>query len=174
MLNLEQFMNIRFLHKQGHSARDRVADRPFPQHRPQAAAGKTAADIGTRVRASKLDPYKAYLTERRQAHGLSAVRLLPEIAAQGFTGSAKILRRFLHALKATRRTDHALTVRFETPPGEQAQCDWAEVGRYPQPDGTSIRVYAFVMVLGYSRYLRAAAGPTAGVHFGERALSGVS
>lgn len=40
-------------------------------------------------------------------------------------------------------------MRFETPPGEQAQCDRAEVGRYPQPDGTSIRVYAFVMVLGY-------------------------
>jgi hypothetical protein len=63
------------------------------------------------------------------------------------------VRRFLQTLKATRHTDQALTVRFETPPGEQAQCDWAEVGRYPQPDGTSIRVYAFVMVLGYSRYL---------------------
>ena len=63
------------------------------------------------------------------------------------------MRRFLHELKATRHTDQTLTVRFETPPGEQAQCDWAEVGRYPQPDGTNARVYAFVMVLGYSRYL---------------------
>jgi hypothetical protein len=44
-------------------------------------------------------------------------------------------------------------VRFETPPGEQAQCDWAEIGRFAQPDGASVRVYAFVMVLGYSRYL---------------------
>jgi hypothetical protein len=63
------------------------------------------------------------------------------------------VRRFLHGLQATRHTDQTLTVRFETPPGEQAQCDWAEVGRYPQPDGTTARVDAFVMVLGYSRYL---------------------
>lgn len=44
------------------------------------------------------------------------------------------------------------TRRFETPPGEQAQCDWIEVGRHPQPDGTSLRVYAFVMVLDSLRY----------------------
>ncbi len=81
------------------------------------------------------------------------MRLLPEIIAQGFAGSPQIVRRFLQTLKATRHTDQALTVRFATPPGEQAQCDWAEVGRYPQPDGTNIRVYAFVMVLGFSRYL---------------------
>jgi transposase len=46
-----------------------------------------------------------------------------------------------------------LTIRFETPPGEQAQADWAEAGRYHLPDGTSIRVFFFVMVLGFSRAL---------------------
>jgi transposase len=141
MLNLDQFMNIRFLHKQGHSAREiaRLTGHSRNTVRKLLSATRPPSPA-TRVRPSKLDAYKPYLTERWQAHGLSAVRLLPEIKAQGFTGSVKILRRFLHALKATRRT-------------EQAQCDWAEVGRYPQPDGTSIRVYAFVMVLGYSRYL---------------------
>jgi transposase len=93
------------------------------------------------------------LIERWQAHGLSAVRLHPEIQAKGFTGSLKIVRRFLQSLRADQRIDAKLTVRFETPPGEQAQCDWAEVGRYPQPDGTFIKVYAFVMILCYSRYL---------------------
>lgn len=81
------------------------------------------------------------------------MRLQPEIAAQGFTGSVKIVRRFLQTLRAERRIDSRLTVRFETPPSEQAQCDWAEVGRYPQPDGRTIKVYAFVMILCYSRYL---------------------
>jgi transposase len=95
-----------------------------------------------------LDPHKDYLTERWQEHGLSAVRLLPEIQARGFTGSIKIVRLFLAQLRAATRPDSRLTVRFETPPGEQAQCDWAEVGRYPQPDGTVVRVYAFVIVLG--------------------------
>ena len=63
------------------------------------------------------------------------------------------MRRLLQTRRAEHRIDAKLTVRFETPPGEQAQCDWAEVGRYPQPDGTAIKVYAFVMILCYSRYL---------------------
>ena len=154
MLNLDQFMNIRFLQKQGHSVREiaRMTGHARNTVRKLLRA-RRAPTPAVRVRASKLDRYKPYLTERWQAHGLSAVRLLPEIRAQGFTGSAQIVRRFLHDLQAAHRPDPSLTVRFETPPGEQAQCDWAEVGRYPQPDGTSIRVYAFVMVLGYSRYL---------------------
>lgn len=154
MLNLDQFMNIRFLQKQGHSVREiaRLTGHSRNTVRKLLRA-KRAPTPSPRVRPSKLDTYKPYLTERWTAHALSAVRLLPEIRAQGFTGSTQIVRRFLHALKAARHTDQTLTVRFETPPGEQAQCDWAEVGRYPQPDGTSIRVYAFVMVLGYSRYL---------------------
>ncbi len=89
-----------------------------------------------------------YLTERWQAHRLTAVRLLAEIQPRGFTGSVKIVRRLQAQLQAAHCTDPRLTVRFEPPPGEQAQCDWAEVGRYPQPDGTTIKVYAFVMVLG--------------------------
>jgi transposase len=154
MLNLDQFMNIRFLQKQGHSVREiaRMTGHARNTVRKLLRA-RRAPTPAVRVRASKLDRYKPYLTERWQAHGLSAVRLLPEIRAQGFTGSAQIVRRFLHDLQAAHRPDPSLTVRFETPPGEQAQCDWAEVGRYPQPDGTNIRVYAFVMVLGYSRYL---------------------
>lgn len=154
MLKLDQFMNIRFLHKQGHSVREIARLTGHARNTVRKLLRATLTPVPpSRARVSKLDAYKPYLTERWQAHGLSAVRLLPEIRAQGFTGSAPIVRRFLHTLKAARHTDQSLTVRFETPPGEQAQCDWAEVGRYPQPDGTSVRVYAFVMVLGYSRYL---------------------
>jgi transposase len=154
MLNLDQFMNIRFLQKQGHSVREiaRLTGHSRNTVRKLLRA-KRAPRASARLRASKLDAYKPYLTERWEAHGLSAVRLVPEIRAQGFNGSTQIVRRFLHTLKATRHTDQTLTVRFETPPGEQAQCDWAEVGRYPGPDGAAVRVYAFVMVLGYSRYL---------------------
>jgi transposase len=154
MLNLDQFMNIRFLRRQGHSVRAIARLTGHSRNTVRKLLRTTRAPAAApRVRPSKLDPYKPYLIERWQAHGLSAVRLLPEIRAQGFTGSVKILRRFLQSLRAERRVDAKLTVRFETPPGEQAQCDWAEVGRYPQPDGTVIKVYAFVMILCYSRYL---------------------
>lgn len=156
MLNLDQFMDIRLLQKQGHSVRQiaRMTGHSRNTVRKLLRA-KTAPTPRPRERGSKLDPHRDYLTERWHAHRLSAVRLCAEIQPRGFTGSVKIVRRFLAQLQGAHRTDPRLTVRFETPPGEQAQCDWAEVGRYPQPDGPLIRVYAFVMVLGYSRYLYA-------------------
>ncbi|MDP2381136.1 MAG: DDE-type integrase/transposase/recombinase, partial [Pseudohongiella sp.] len=147
-------MNIRFLHKQGHSVREIARLTGHARNTVRKLLRATLTRVPpSRARVSKLDAYKPYLTERWQDHGLSAVRLLPEIRAQGFTGSAPIVRRFLHELNAARQPNPSLAVRFETPLGEQAQCDWTEVGRYPQPDGTNVRVYAFVMVLGYSRYL---------------------
>ncbi|MBL9136992.1 MAG: IS21 family transposase [Verrucomicrobiales bacterium] len=154
MLQLDQFMNIRCLHKQGHSVRQiaRLTGHSRNTVRKLLRATRAPSPV-PRARSSKLDPFKAYLTQRWEEYGLSAVRLLPEIQAQGFSGSAQIVRRFLHDLKAARQPDPTLTVRFETPPGEQAQCDWAEIGRYPQPDGSHARVYAFVMILGYSRFL---------------------
>ncbi len=156
MLNLDQFMNIRFLQKQGHSVRQIARMTGHSRNTVRKLLRAKTTPVPTpRERASKLDEHRDYLTQRWQAHRLSAVRLLAEIQPRGFTGSVKIVRRFLAQLAAAHRTDPRLTVRFETPPGEQAQCDWAEVGRYPQPDGRTIKVYAFVMVLGYSRYLYA-------------------
>ena len=46
-----------------------------------------------------------------------------------------------------------LTVRFETPLGQQAQADWAYCGRHPDADGTPVPVYVFVLVLSFSRML---------------------
>jgi predicted transcriptional regulator len=75
MLNLDQFMNIRFLQKQGHSVREiaRLTGHARNTVRKLLRA-KRAPVPAPRGRASKLDPYKPYLTERWQAHGLSAVR----------------------------------------------------------------------------------------------------
>ncbi len=50
----------------------------------------------------------------------SAVRLLPEIQAMGYSGSVVTLRRFLHSLRPERERLRKLSVRFETPPGQQA------------------------------------------------------
>lgn len=117
MLNLYQFMNIRFLQKQGHSVRKIARLSGHSRHTlRKLLRAKRAPTPVPRVRLNKLDAYKPYLTERWQAHGLYAVRLQPEIVAQGFTGSVKIYRGFLHTLKVTRHTDQSLTVRFETPP----------------------------------------------------------
>jgi transposase len=45
------------------------------------------------------------------------------------------------------------TVRLETPPGGRAQVDRAEIGYFFDESGVRRKIYAFVMVLSYSRML---------------------
>ncbi len=71
----------------------------------------------------------------------------------GFSGSIATLRRYLHSLKPEHERLRKLTVRFETPPGKQAQVDWGYCGRFSGPAGQLVPVYVFVMVLGFSRML---------------------
>ena len=152
MLSRDQTMDILLLHKQGHSIRRIARDSGHSRNTVRRAVREGAPrPFHTPSRPSKLDPFKDYLRERFQEHGLSGVRLTQEIQRMGFAGSERIVCRFLATLRVRRPLQ--LTVRFETPPGEQAQADWAEAGRYHLPDGTSIRVFFFIMVLGFSRAL---------------------
>lgn len=86
-------------------------------------------------RHSRLDAFKDYLRTRWESCSLSAVRLLPEIQAMGYSGSVVTVRRFLHSHKPERERLRKLSVRFETPPGKQAQADWAYCGRFADPSG---------------------------------------
>jgi len=54
----------------------------------------------------------------------------------------------MHPLRAARAAQ--ATVRFETEPGQQAQVDWGHFGTI-QHHGRQMRLYAFVMTLGWSR-----------------------
>ena len=116
-------------------------------------SANTSESIGQPARKTGIDEYKHYLARRFNAHGLSAERLLVEIRPQGFTGAVYMIRRFLRRLRPMRSAAATATLRFETAPGLQAQCDWAYCGRHPDHAGRMISVYAFVMVLGFSRGL---------------------
>jgi transposase len=103
----------------------------------------------TSNRIGKLDAHKDYVRQRMEDGCLNAVVIYDEIKAQGYTGSVTTLRYFMRPLKpiiASRATE-----RFETEPGEQAQVDW---GHFRVDwNQSQKRLYAFVMVLGYSRML---------------------
>jgi len=99
-------------------------------------------------RGSKLDAYTGYI-DRRLGEGLdNCVVLLRELQSLGYQGSYTILREHVR-LRRPRREPRA-TMRFETEPGEQAQVDWGSFG-YVGADGRKHRLWAFVMVLGWSR-----------------------
>lgn len=103
---------------------------------------------------SRLDPYKDYLLARlSEFPELSAAALYEEIRAQGCEGGISILKDFTRPYRRRRREP---AVRFETPPGRQAQVDWAELGRH-ELRGQHVALHLFVMVLGFSRALYAEA-----------------
>lgn len=115
---------------------------------PQGFRGR-----GRRRRPSILDPYKAYIQNRLSKYNLTASRLLRETKEQGYKGSYTILKDYVREIRPPKAKE--AFVRFETPPGEQAQADWAEFGTIPLEleggKGGLAKLYCFSMVLGYSR-----------------------
>lgn len=96
-------------------------------------------------RATKLDPYRAYLAERveqAKPRWNPATVLRREIAECGYDGGISQLKAWLAPLKQGTPDP---VVRFETLPGQQMQADftWVRKGRDP--------LVAFVATLGYSR-----------------------
>ncbi|CCQ94917.1 transposase [[Clostridium] ultunense Esp] len=95
----------------------------------------------------KLEPFKDYIRERMNEGCLNAVVLLEEIRERGYQGGPTILRDFMQPLRP--QVQALATVRFETPPGKQAQVDWGEVT--VDWNGTKKKLHLFVMTLGFSR-----------------------
>lgn len=94
----------------------------------------------------KLEPYKPIITARLATYPeLSAVRLFEECRAAGYAGGLTQLKVFVRQVRP--RPEPEPIVRFETPPGHQAQVDFAEF-RFPWG-----KRYALLVVLGYSRLL---------------------
>jgi transposase len=154
MLKPEDWMDIGLLHREGHSIKAiaRMSGRSRNTIRT-VVRQKTPRRRARAARASKLDPYKEYIKERFETCRLSAVRIHDEIRSMGYSGSVIVLRRYLRSLRPAAERAKKLTVRFETPPGKQAQADWAYCGRFADAVGRMIPIYVFVMVLSFSRML---------------------
>ena len=94
----------------------------------------------------KLDPYHEYVRQRLEEFpDLTATRLFREIRASGYTGGYTQLKEYVRGIRP--RPPETPVIRFETPPGKQAQVDFAH---FRLPWG---RRYALLVVLGYSRHL---------------------
>lgn len=144
-------MDIHFLKRQGHSVRQIARLTGHARNTVRAilkAEGLRPSQ--PRQRKTKLDEHHDYL-RGRAATGLSAVRLLGELQARGYTGGIHAVRRFLAKLEARAVAAARATVRYETGPGEQAQVDWKHVGTFRDAQGRPVTITAFVMVLSFSR-----------------------
>jgi transposase len=116
--------------------REGLLDGPMPERKY----------VRRQPRQTKLDPYKSIVEERLTAYPeLSAVRLLDEVRAAGYPGSYTQLQE--HVRRVRPQPPKEPVVRFETPPGKQAQVDF---GKFRLPWGVR---HCLLVVLGYSRLL---------------------
>lgn len=156
MVKLGDVVMILDLHRQGLSvsaiARELGIDRKTV--RKYIARGLEPPVYGPREpRARLIDPYVGYLRDRVVAYpGLSARRLLREIRERGYQGGYTAVTETVRDLRPPAQA--GFEVRFETPPGEQAQVDFAHFETvFTDEPGVVRKVWLFSLVLGYSRLI---------------------
>ncbi len=94
----------------------------------------------------KIDAYRGLIQTRLDEFPkLSAVRLFEELRQAGYPGGYSQVKQFVRSVRPRPAAEPA--PRFETPPGHQAQADFAQ---FRLPWG---RRWALLVVLGYSRLL---------------------
>jgi transposase len=104
-------------------------------------------------RISQLQAFEPYLRQRLAAvPQLTGRRLRRELRALGYTGGYTILTELLREIRPVEVS--AYEVRFETPPGCQAQVDFAHFRTvFTDEPGVERIIWLFSMVLGHSRML---------------------
>jgi transposase len=156
VIKLGDIVMILDLHRQGLTvsaiARELGIDRKTV--RKCIARGLEPPTYGPRKpRPRLIDPFIPYLRERVTAYpGLTGRRLLRELRDRdyegGYTAVTDLLRDFRPV--ALPRFE----VRFETPPGDQAQVDFAQFQLQFTDEPTITRiVWLFSLVLGFSRLI---------------------
>lgn len=103
----------------------------------------------TLPRVRMVDPYRAFIDETLARYPrLRATRLHDMLAERGYAGAVRTLRAYVMQVRPKPRRE--IYLRTEPLPGEQAQVDWAYVGKVAVPGGERA-LWLFVIVLSHSR-----------------------
>lgn len=103
----------------------------------------------TKPRVRMVDPYRAFIDETLARYPrLRATRLHDMLVARGYAGAVRTLRAYVMQVRPSPRRE--IYLRTEPLPGEQAQVDWAYVGKIAVPGGERA-LWLFVIVLSHSR-----------------------
>jgi transposase len=153
MLTLDQYLAIRDLSLQGvtqseiarRTGLDRKTIRKYLVRSVGPPVKRRRQSSGNLVQ-----PHSEYLRKRWAQGCHNAVVLMREIKEKGYRGSYSVLKEFLHPLRGGARW--RVELRWESPPGQYAQADWGHF-KAELPDGSSLKLYAFVFTLAYSRVI---------------------
>jgi transposase len=101
---------------------------------------------------TSIDDYKDKIREwyLDKRYNYIGTRIFNELCKLGYQGTINPIYRYLETLNQEKiLISKRATVRFETPPGDQAQFDWGEYQMFIA--GVETKIYCFTMVLSYSR-----------------------
>ena len=164
MVSLGEIVMIHDLKRQGREPLGhRAQGRARPQDRAPAPGARDGAAGLRPARAPRprlIEPYEDCLRERVAAYPeLSGRRLLREVRELGYTGCYSIVADLLREARPSR--PQVFERRFETPPGRQAQVDFAQFRvEFACEPGVTRILWLFTIVLGHSRWLWGRFRPT--------------
>jgi transposase len=150
MISKEGFMDIIALHRQGHSIRSiakklgihrntvkkHLENNTFPHYKKN------------KRKRSILEPYAQIIKDYLEQDDYQAIWVFDRLKRMGYGGSYDTVK--IHVRKIKEQQARLAYARFETEPGLQAQVDWGDF-QIQEADGKTTTIYAFVMLLGYSR-----------------------
>ncbi|NVN91803.1 MAG: IS21 family transposase [Desulfuromonadales bacterium] len=143
-------MDIVALKRQGHSLR--WIARKLGIHRSTVKkhleSDSFPAYVRKAAKPSILEPYHQVIRDFLDEDDYQATWIFERLKRRGYSGSYDTLKVFVRSIKE-QKCRIAYT-RFETEPGLQAQVDWGDF-KVVDSSGKITTVYAFVMVLGFSR-----------------------
>lgn len=152
MIGSEVFMDIFSLHRQGHSMRH-IA-KTLGIHRNtvkkylQEGKGKPLQYRKNKRNDSILDPFKPIIEDYLSQDQYRATWIYDRLKQIGYTGSYATVKVYVRNIKDQQQ--RIAYARFETEPAKQAQVDLADF-QIQHPNGLITTIYAFIMVLGFSR-----------------------
>lgn len=155
MIPVADWADIRRMYYADHLSKRKIAKR-LGVHRDTVSAAIAAEqppEYKREPRGSKLDPYKPKIQALlKETPDLSAVRLQEILEGEGYQGKISLLKQYVQQVRPQFKPPLAF-VRMTYAPGEYGQIDWAEMPDRVLHQGILCKVYAFVMVLCYSREL---------------------
>ncbi len=150
MISLEAWTTVRHLHAQGKSIRRICRELHLSRKAVRRALRSPEPPRYRRkpTENAQLVPFLPLIQQMTMDEHLIGSRILNEIRARGYEGSAAAFYRTWARLRPM-QPDPRVTERFETAPGEQCQFDWSPYTILL--GGARTRVVVYNTILGYSR-----------------------
>jgi transposase len=170
MVKLEEFMEIFRLKENGYSlsAISRMTGNDRKTVRKYLNKGKSKIPVmkPRKSKASKLQSFEKEILNLIKYSDLDfppCPAIYERLVEKGYTGSLSLLQKWM----STYRQQHIpkVIIRYETPPGQQAQVDWGEKKIRDRRTGLVKKVYIFSMVLCWSRMRFACFVPKADMYY---------